>query len=327
MRLSTSNSRLPRIDAPRAWLRTLACFLVLLLALEWSLRSQGISPSQSDTTLLWVATRDRLTPEDVVLAGASRNQQGLDRARIEQRLEKTTLQLSVNDSVPWSLVDHLAHETGFRGLLILSATPHGLREGYKLDRRDQFEQINAWKQKAWSSPIENRLRLLANGNLATRRGGVDQRLLAPLGILSDTPMPIRLVDAHRQVFADFSQPEAAQALMRRWAAETRALGPDQVPAAGLFVAVRDAVATIRSRGGRVLLLRMPSSGALRAAEARTLPRERFWDPFVAEVGGRSIHFEDYPSLARFRCPDGSHLDRKDARGFTDALLAVMAREG
>ncbi|MEO2242926.1 MAG: hypothetical protein ABGX49_04595 [Candidatus Poseidoniia archaeon] len=332
MPLSTSSSsthrvfdRLPAIDWGRRWGAALAGFLLLLLLLEGSLRSQGIGPSQSDTTLLWVATRDRLTSGDVVLAGASKSQLGLHRQRIEEVTKKSTLQLSINGMVPWAMLGHLAFETDFNGLVLLSVTPYGLTEGFSIYMGDQSDHLRAWKRMAWSSPLESWLRTRADGFLVTRRSGVSRRFLVPLGIGSNRGLPYLTMDTQRQMFADYSRRDAAR-FLAEGASKTVALAEDQQPSVGLFAAVREAVAQIRSRGGEVVLIRMPSSGAYREAEALRFPREKFWNTFVAQVDAPSIHFEDFPALSRFFCPDGSHLDGKDSLAFTDAMLAILVEE-
>jgi len=35
---------------------------------------------------------------------------------------------------------------------------------------------------------------------------------------------------------------------------------------------------------------------------------------------QAIHFEDFPDLRTFECPDMSHIDAQDAGPFTEALL-------
>ena len=53
------------------------------------------------------------------------------------------------------------------------------------------------------------------------------------------------------------------------------------------------------------------------------------DSHAATSGSRdssshpAIHFEDYPGLSGYDCPDGSHLDVRDARKFTRALVRIL----
>jgi hypothetical protein len=86
------------------------------------------------------------------------------------------------------------------------------------------------------------------------------------------------------------------------------------------------VEAIRARGGDVIFIRCPSTGAFRAIERETAPREQCWDPLIAETGCLGIHFEDHPELQGFECPEWSHLDGPDATRFSTALAAIIKRE-
>jgi hypothetical protein len=89
--------------------------------------------------------------------------------------------------------------------------------------------------------------------------------------------------------------------------------------------IESSVQAIQKRGGQVIFLRLPSSGAVRELEARAWPRACYWDRLSAATRARTIHFEDFPQLAGFVCPDGSHLGVEDARRFTEALVGILRR--
>ena len=61
-------------------------------------------------------------------------------------------------------------------------------------------------------------------------------------------------------------------------------------------------------------------------ERHTWPRALFWDRLAGATRAMTVHFEDYPQLARFGCPDGSHLGADDVPGFTRALVEVLRAE-
>ena len=85
---------------------------------------------------------------------------------------------------------------------------------------------------------------------------------------------------------------------------------------------------IRARGGRVILVRFPTSGALwTSVDERFYPRAEYWDVFAARTGMHMLHFQDVPGLAGFDCPDGSHIDAKDRTAFTEALLDALDERG
>ena len=80
------------------------------------------------------------------------------------------------------------------------------------------------------------------------------------------------------------------------------------------------VEKIRAKGGKVIFVRLPSSGGLRELEKKTTPREIYWDQLIESTQSPGIHFEDYPELRNFDCPEWSHLRKDDAIRFTKELM-------
>ena len=87
--------------------------------------------------------------------------------------------------------------------------------------------------------------------------------------------------------------------------------------------VAKSVNQIKARGGQVVFVRFPSSNPVRNAEKQAYPRELYWDRLLKETGVTGIHFEDYPELSRYVCPDWSHLSPADARTFTKDLTRII----
>jgi len=55
-------------------------------------------------------------------------------------------------------------------------------------------------------------------------------------------------------------------------------------------------------------------------------RQRSGIELLGGTKGIAIHFADYPTLAKYHCPEGSHLDARDAGPFTRALADVIRTE-
>jgi hypothetical protein len=91
----------------------------------------------------------------------------------------------------------------------------------------------------------------------------------------------------------------------------------------LMQSVGEDVEKIESRGGKVIFLRCPSTDEFRRIESELWPREQYWDKFFELTGAKGIHFEDYPELNQFDCPEWSHLTRSDAVTFTRNLLPII----
>ena len=89
---------------------------------------------------------------------------------------------------------------------------------------------------------------------------------------------------------------------------------------GRFADTKALVEKLRARGGRVVFVRFPVSGDLKATEDRDTPRARTWDRLLKETTAPGIYFEDYPELAGFTCPEWSHLSAGDSVEFTKRLV-------
>ena len=77
---------------------------------------------------------------------------------------------------------------------------------------------------------------------------------------------------------------------------------------------------LRSRGGEVLFLRLPSNGDV---EERYFPKHEFWDRMVRETPTPALHFMDVPEWRNLPLFDGSHLDEEQSRHFTRRFAAWL----
>lgn len=85
------------------------------------------------------------------------------------------------------------------------------------------------------------------------------------------------------------------------------------------------VEKIRKKGGKMIFLRLPSTGQLREMENTFTPRQHFWDRILETTGAPGVHFEDYAKLKDFDCPEWSHLNRNDASEFTKPLIPILTK--
>ena len=79
---------------------------------------------------------------------------------------------------------------------------------------------------------------------------------------------------------------------------------------------------IEKRGGKVILVRFPTDKLIWEIDNRTYPRDIFWNE-LEKRHPNTIHFLDYPSLSKYDLPDGSHLDYRDKKSFTKALMKII----
>jgi hypothetical protein len=87
-----------------------------------------------------------------------------------------------------------------------------------------------------------------------------------------------------------------------------------------FHDVAAAVQKLRSRGCKIVFVRLPNSGELKALEDRETPRVAFWDRIIKDTAVPGIYYEDFPDLASFKCPEWSHLSAGDSVEFSKRLI-------
>src|SRR5438128_905937 len=112
---------------------------------------------------------------------------------------------------------------------------------------------------------------------------------------------------------------------------TLAPAPSYVPKDVFMAKIKDAIETrfrdtvgavekLRARGGKIVFVRLPVSGGLKALEDQTTPRKQTWDPLLQSTRAPGIYFEDFPELASFNCPEWSHLSAGDSVEFSKRLV-------
>ena len=332
MHSSTSNSseRAPQGMWPSTW--WLALLLVLLVAGAWEglCRSRGLDATYTtDSGALWAKTRQRaslLGKDAVILVGASRMQMdvNLDAMRAFTGTHPVQLAISANPFLP--VLEDLARDDAVTGTVIVSITA-----------QDLLAPTTDTSSKKWIAQYEGRKALAVP--VAYRR--VEEFLTRNLDSVwvsraaGATPQQVLLgggIKSYVRTLADRSQHADYQKIDRIAAYERRIqLVLDGQEAE--FREIPDFDHRIRRleslfnqitrRGGRVVVVRMPSWGRIWEIDEARYPREVYWDRLAAFTAAETIHFKDYPSLSSYVLPDGVHLDFRDAVPFTRALCQII----
>jgi hypothetical protein len=304
-----------------------------LAALGWELfwRRRGFVPWVRDDWPAWALVRRsvRLKGHDAVaLIGASRLQVALVPAILAELTGRRPAMLAVDGCSPLAVLADLAGDKAFNGTVLCSLTPAALAEPEAADDR-AAKWIRKSHRISTVGLIGWRFCLALQGRLACLSPDLTFRRLRLAAKTAAWPRPHRAPMARDRSRALHYERTDADALRRARERRERA-----VRAAAHPLAPRDFterlrriggwVDAIRARGGRIVFLRLPSSGEVRELERLGWPRERYWDRLAAVcTAARSIHFEDEPLLAGFNCPDGSHLGAEDARRFSRALVRIL----
>jgi len=355
--ISSSSTQLPHLRWDILLITALFSALVYVAASEYLLRARGFQPTWQDSTENWVIQRARaseLGGKALVLIGASRIQLGMDLPTLRRMTRLEPVMLAIDGSSIGAVFFGLADDPTFRGTVIVDVMPgsvasHGQEEGVGQHYQAAYERRKSMSGSTLPSGLVESLltqklrRYLANYADSARPWDVlNKRLLdakATPGYLQTFEDRSRAADYSlvdlprfylRRVMRHLGDPLPFEEQFQNVELENlltgyiRQLGP--VDGVGQSAqGLRDfelAVKAIQTRGGKVLLLEMPTSGLVTEIDKRRYPRHLYWDRLVASTSAQTLTWQDQPELSGFQCPDGSHLDHRDRARFTEAVVRI-----
>lgn len=355
MRSSTSSFKrdVPQGNWPTAGVVALLIFVLAMAGWEVRVRANAYEPSLNESSDLWARARSRVSadPDQTVIVGASRVQFDLDLATwMAHTGGEVPVQLAIPGTNPVAVLEDVA-ASDFRGKLILGVTPAlwFVPEGPPVD----LVTAAVGRYHNWSPSqriglslgmfLQRRLALINAEDLTLaallKRIRLPNRAASAPNLPPQLPPYFAAPDEHRQARmwdqCDFGSPLALK-IQQIWLPLFTPPPPPPHLSAEEFQTMLSgnmeahlsrigaAVDNIRGRGGRVVFVRLPSTGALRELERQFAPREGFWDRMLAVTGAPGVHFEDHPQLAGFNCPEWSHLTAADAVRFSQAVTPMLA---
>jgi hypothetical protein len=304
-----------------------------LTGVELNWRRLGYRPSIKDGAELWSVQRqaaDRNGPSDLALVGTSRLLIDIRPSVLSALLGRPVSQLAIDGSSPWAVLRDLAEDDQFRGSILCEILPSA-SFGMGPDGGSE-EFVRHYHQRTTIADLETRAREPFQSAFAFLLPGLTLRqVVASFAVSRRLPPTVFSTTAPDRFRAtDFTLVDAA-AQERYFADAIRSEKPYRTPTdvewRNRVVDVNAWVARIRQRGGHVVFLRMPSSGAVLEAEEMRFPSERYWKRFTVEVDAPSFEFRQYQALQDWHFPDGSHLDYRDTGAFTRTLASILQARG
>ncbi len=338
-----SAHRAPR-DAPRRTL-ALSLFLFLLLAggAELIGRAQDLRPYVADSLDWWGRYRDqvygRRGQRTLVLAGTSRAQCGLNPEVLDRAFPDVhVVQLAIPGSSSQAVLRDLCADEAFSGVILYDTTPFFMIEGE--DEAKARAHVDHYWGHGRSNPnrsqqAETFLRAALQSRFVLLSPYTSLQWLYKMRFQFSETAYIRY---HRQTFrramrVDYVRMAEENEDWRRFVPETAEEEPrnDERALRSRADAFYEDLETkwgawnrrLTERGGRLILVYMPSSDDKLREEERRYPRARFWDPITERTGIPTIHFKDYPDLSGFTCLDQIHLDAADIDAFTERLASRL----
>ncbi len=326
----------------------LAAVLALAFVAGWERywRRQGLVLSYNDDESLWASTRKRIyqsSPARPVFIGSSRIKFDLDQDTWAGLTGQRPVQLALVGTSPRPVLTDLGNDPKFRGTVVVDVT-EGIffaPSGSPPEQR-ALKRLQAYPK--WS--LSQQFSFYLDQILESKLLFLDEDRLTLSAFLDRLPIPSRpkvfvfplfplkftynRPDRQTRMSAAFVADTGMQAQMKHvWmqlgaASPKRGAGGDTL--AAVLRAVKQSIDQIRARGGRVLFVRCPSDGLFWQTEKKSYPRALYWDRLLADTRTPGVYFEDYPALARYHCPEWSHLTPRDAAAFTRALVPIMEQK-
>jgi hypothetical protein len=338
----------PIPELPWRGLTVVVVLIVIAAACAWELycRSIGYGPTLNDSEDLWTLTRRRVEPESVVIIGDSRGWFDLDLDELEKGLGKRPVQLAMGGSCAYPVLADLANDENFHGTIICSVVPRlffappgtpPMERGEKAVRRWHTQTPAQRASQYLAMPLEEHVAFLKQEELT-----LDEFLKRlPIPNRPYAQVPPRLppyfgtLDRERRarMIEECARPGKLQSTIQQiWLPLFTPPPPPSYIPKNVFMAkikqaveqrfhdVVTAVQKLRARGGKIVFVRLPYTGGLKALEDRDTPRAQTWDPILKATAAPGIYYEDYPELSGFNCPEWSHLSAGDSVEFSRRLV-------
>lgn len=327
---SSSNDRIPEGPWGRTWL--LAGLLTVLLLGCWEMgwRARGFRPSVADDETAWVAARAQVSPGSVVFLGTSRIQTALDPKIWREEWDgQEPVELAMFAGSPIPILDDLAEDSTYRGLVVLDLVPRIVFDA--TFEREIFprQRVRAYREilESPSRWTEVRLRMLGSSRFVFRDPVLSPRRVLESVLDGEVPSPpYATMRKDRFMALDFSRSDTSELFENLYSiAESHGRPASPAEMDLILSRIEADVEKIRDRGGEVVFVLMPRCGEIRAIEDARYPRDVYWDVFIQKTAGLTLNAQDDPTLNRYDCPDGSHIDVRDTEAFTADLARAVAR--
>jgi hypothetical protein len=329
-------------------------FVLMASSATWEVyvRAIGYGPCLNDNEDLWTMARRRVQPESVVIIGDSRGWYDLDLDELQKGLGKRPVQLGIGGACAYPMLADLANDESFHGTIICSFVPRmffappgtpPMQNSEKAVRRSHTQTPAQRVSEYLAMPLEYHVAFLKQPELT-----LDEFLKRlPIPNRPYAQVPPRLppyfgtIDRERRarMIEECARPgsELARRIQQIWIPLFTPPPPPSYIPKDVFMAkigeaigkrFQDTVAAVtklRARGGKIVFVRFPHTGELKALEDRDTPRAKTWDPILKSTAAPGIYYEDFPELKGFDCPEWSHLSAGDSVEFSKRLVPHLRK--
>lgn len=331
---------------PLARAAVLMLLLVVVSVTSWELflRSKGFDNSFYDDGSLWADKRRQVyAPSDqaTVFIGSSRIKFDLDIPLWEKTTGEQAIQLACVGSTPIPVLLNLADDEKFKGKLVIDVT-EGLFFALTGSDERPVENIKYYKEETPAQRAGFFINYIAEkqfvfldrewNSLGKQLEQLPLKDRKGVNNFKGFPPDFGRVMFTRQEYmtdkfaADTSLQNVVKNIWSMFGRANKSMPPSGKTLDSIFTVIKTATDKIKARGGKVLFIRTPSSDGFLMAEKKGFPREKYWNRLLEVTNCEGIHFEDYPVMAAFICPESSHLSLSQAKVFTNEFIRILVAE-
>lgn len=336
------------MNLKQTFLIAITLSFIALGSWEYHVRSEGYIAVIDDNKALWAENFSKVkktSKNDVVFLGSSRVHFDIQLDDWEAETGVRPIMLANDGTTPTPVFLEIVNNTNFNGTIVVGITP-------PLFFTPNLPQLPFWERASVriehyhngtyaeylnykiSIPLENTFAFL-NSAEEDWNDDIDLKTMLAqikIGNRAANPMPpfynFAKTDMNRNItmFEKTKQDTAfANTIKKVWYFYGSGAPPAvKEPMIELY---NEMIPKFEARGGKVIFLRCPSSGGFRYGENKGIPRADFYDEFIKQTNSVGYHFEDYPELNKYICPEDSHLYTPDAKQFTTDLAKIMMNDG
>ncbi len=325
------------------WLAILIT-IVLLIAWEAWVRSEGVTPAYRNSDSQWVEQRRRINNgagDGWVFTGSSRVLFNMQLSVWERLDNRRPIQLALEGTAPVAVMESLADDDDFTGNLIVGVAPGLFFSGYEYRRPaiDRFEKESPtqWFGHKVSVLVEP---YLAFYNFDFAFPAILRRQPVPArdGVVFD--LDVRKLsnmerDRNTRLWDKLDYDEEYRELARHiWAQNWMPFAELPPPVQEKLLEARQkqldraiaATKKLQAKGVEVIFVQMPYEGHYAVSEIDIAPRELTWDVLLEQTGAPGLHFQDHEEMQGYWLPEWSHMTGDEADRFTEALYGLVQRE-
>lgn len=303
------------------------------------LRHKCFNLNITDTMMFWALKRQSLTSakniKKIVVIGKSRSQLGIDPAILESEFRNINVtHLAIDGTSSLYVLKDLADDPKFSGIVLFSMTVGDLRQEAILDAKpwvdfyhSKFDSFFCDMSEKINTLIQVRLQSLFvllssefNFKAITYKF-LSQKDIKPL-YCNMQPNRFRPAYYHDRLSPDELREHIRIRIdIARASASTANIDRESFLQSITTLALYSR--KLQEKGGKLIIVRMPSTGEHWAIDEKIFPKKDYWDRISKMTNIPTVHFLDYPSLNRFDCPDTSHIDARDSTEFTRNLSKII----